>query len=130
VIKALLGKGVLPNDSPYTTGGIGLLGTAPSADALKECDTLILVGTTFPYIEFLPKPNKARAVQIDIDPARIGLRYPAEVGITGDSKLTLAALLPLLQRKQDRSFLERAQKNMRDWNEVREEHATHILPCR
>jgi pyruvate dehydrogenase (quinone) len=118
VIKALLGKAVLPDDSPYTTGGTGLLGTSPSADALKECDTFIIAGSSFPYIEFLPKPGQAKAVQIDVDPTRIGLRYPVDVGIVGDCKRVLAALLPLLQRKQDRGFLEKAQKNMRDWNEV------------
>ena len=80
---------VVPDDSPYTTGGIGLLGTRPSQEALEECDTLLMVGTTFPYIEFYPKPGQARAVQIDLDPARIGLRYPVEVGLVGDAQATL-----------------------------------------
>ena len=88
----------MPDDSPYTTGGIGLLGTEPSQDAMEDCDTLLMVGTSFPYIEFYPKPGKARAVQIDLDPARIGLRYPVEVGLVGDSRNTLRALLPLLKR--------------------------------
>jgi pyruvate dehydrogenase (quinone) len=124
VAKALLGKAVLPDDSPYTTGGIGLLGTAPSVDAMKECDTLLLAGTNFPYLEFLPKPGKARTVQIDIDPARIGTRHPVDVGLVGDCGRILAALLPLLERKTDRSFLERAQKRVGEWNELMESRAT------
>src|SRR5205085_9233703 len=91
IIKALLGKAAVPDDSPYTTGGIGLLGTRPSQEALEGCDTLLMVGTSFPYIEFLPKPGQARAVQIDLDPARIGLRYPVDVGLAGDSRRTLRA---------------------------------------
>ena len=86
IVKALLGKACVPDDSPYTTGGIGLLGTKPSQEAMEDCDTLLMAGTSFPYIEFYPKPGKARAVQIDIDPARIGLRYPVEVGLVGDSR--------------------------------------------
>src|SRR6185437_9551230 len=93
IVKPLLGKGAVPDDSPYTTGGIGLLGTAPSQEALEQCDTLLMVGTSFPYIEFLPKPDQARAIQIDIDPMRIGLRYPVEVGLVGDSGRALEALL-------------------------------------
>jgi pyruvate dehydrogenase (quinone) len=124
VAKALLGKAVLPDDSPYTTGGIGLLGTAPTSDATRECDTLILAGTNFPYIEFLPKPEQARTVQIDVDPARIGVRHPVKVGLVGDCRRILAALLPLLQRKQDRSFLEKSQERMRDWNESMERQGT------
>jgi pyruvate dehydrogenase (quinone) len=121
IIKALLGKAAVPDDSPYTTGGIGLLGTKPSQEALEECDTLLMVGTSFPYIEFLPKPGQARGVQIDLDPARIGLRYPVEVGLVGDSADTLAALLPFLERKEDRSFLERAQAGMKKWWSLMEE---------
>ena len=124
IIKALLGKAAVPDDSPYTTGGIGLLGTRPSQEALEECDTLLLVGTSFPYIEFMPKPGQARAVQIDLDPVRIGLRYPVEVGLIGDSRRTLEALLPLLEGKSDRSFLETAQKAMKEWRELMEERAT------
>ena len=93
IVKPLLGKGCVPDDSPYTTGGIGLLGTAPSQDALEECDALLMVGTSFPYIEFMPKPGQARGIQIDIDPLRIGLRYPVEVGLVGDSRATLDALV-------------------------------------
>jgi pyruvate dehydrogenase (quinone)/pyruvate oxidase len=114
----------VPDDSPYTTGSIGLLGTRPSQEALEECDTLMMVGTSFPYIEFLPKPGQARAVQIELDPRRIGLRYPVEVGLVGDSRRTLDVLLPLLERKADRSFLENAQKRMHDWRQLMEEQGT------
>ncbi len=124
IIKALLGKAAVPDDSPYTTGGIGLLGTAPSEDALQECDTLLLVGTSFPYIEFYPKPGQARAVQIDLDGARIGLRYPVEVGLSGDSRNTLRVLLPLLEKKKDQSFLKKAQKGMQSWHKLMEERGT------
>src|SRR4029434_8256723 len=85
IIKALLGKAAVPDDSPYTTGGVGLLGTRPSQEAMEQCDTLLMVGTSFPYIEFLPTPGQARAVQIDLDPTRIGLRYPVEVALPGAS---------------------------------------------
>src|SRR5437867_10476633 len=112
IIKALLGKAAVPDDSPYTTGGIGLLGTKPSQEAIENCDTLLMIGTSFPYIEFLPKPGQARAVQIELDPMRIGLRYPVEVGLVGDSKRTLQLLLPMLQRNKHRKFLERAQEGM------------------
>ncbi len=124
IIKALLGKACVPDDSPYTTGGIGLLGTAPSQDAIEKCDTLLMVGTSFPYTEFYPKPGDARAVQIDADPARIGLRYPVEVGLAGDSRATLRALLPLLRRNENRRFLEQAQKGMESWRELMEERAS------
>jgi pyruvate dehydrogenase (quinone) len=124
IIKALLGKAAVPDDSPYTTGGIGLLGTAPSEDAIQECDTLLMVGTSFPYIEFYPKPGKARGVQIDLNPERIGLRFPVEVGLVGDSGRTLRQLLPLLERKADRRFLEKAQKGMAEWWELMEERGT------
>src|SRR5262245_19437275 len=115
VIKALLGKAAVPDTSPYTTGGIGLLGTKPSQEALENCNTLFMIGTSFPYIEFLPKPGQARAVQVEIDPMRLGLRYPVEVGLVGDAKRTLQRLLPLLQRNKYRKFLERAQSGMRRW---------------
>ena len=124
IVKALLGKAAVPDDSPYTTGGIGLLGTKPSQEALEECDALLMVGTSFPYIEFYPKPGNARAVQIDLDPARIGLRYPAEIGLVGDSRRTLRELLPLLERREHRGFLEKAQKGMKDWRELMEEQAS------
>jgi pyruvate dehydrogenase (quinone) len=124
IIKALLGKAAVPDDSPYTTGGIGLLGTRPSQEAIEDCDTLLMVGTSFPYIEFMPKPGQARGVQIELDPKRIGLRYPVEVGLIGDSHNTLCELIPLLQRKQDRKFLQAAQAGMKDWRELMEKRAT------
>jgi len=124
VVKPLLGKAVVPDDSPYTTGGIGLLGTAPSQDALQECDVLIMLGTSYPYMEFLPKPGQATCVQVDIDPERIGLRHPVDVGLIGDCTAVLAALLPLIQRKDDRGFLEKAQKNMAHWNKLMTERGT------
>ncbi len=124
IVKALLGKAAVPDDSPFTTGSIGLLGTKPSQDALEECDTLLMAGTSFPYIEFLPKPGQARGVQIELDPMRIGLRYPVEVGLVGDCARTLQALLPLLTRKTERGFLESAQERMKGWLELMEERAT------
>jgi pyruvate dehydrogenase (quinone)/pyruvate oxidase len=124
IIKALLGKAAVPDDSPYTTGQIGLLGTLPSEKAIEGCDTLFLVGTSFPYMEFLPKPGQARGVQLDLDPARIGLRYPVEVGLVGDARATLQWLLPLLNRNRDRSFLEKAQEGMREWNALMKERGT------
>ncbi|HEX2172513.1 MAG TPA: thiamine pyrophosphate-binding protein, partial [Dehalococcoidia bacterium] len=124
IVKALLGKMAVPDDSPYTTGPIGLLGSKPSQEALESCDTLLLVGTSFPYIEFLPQPGQARGVQIELDPMRIGLRYPVEVGLVGDSRRTLRALIPLLQRKADRGFLEQAQSAMQDWWQTMEERGT------
>ena len=124
IVKPLLGKAVVPDDSPYTTGGLGMLGTTPSQDALEACDTLLMIGTSFPYIEFLPKPGQARCVQIDIDEARIGLRYPAEVGLVGDSRRTLQLLLPMLQRNDDREFLTKAQSGTQEWWERMMERAT------
>ena len=115
IIKTVLGKAAIPDDHPYTTGGIGLLGTKPSQEAIEQCDTLLMVGTSFPYIEFLPKPGQARAVQVDIDAARIGLRYPVEVGLVSDGRRTLQHLLPLLTRNEDRKFLEQAQAGMQQW---------------
>ena len=124
IVKALLGKACVPDTSPYTTGSIGLLGTKPSQIALEDCDTLLMVGTSFPYIEFLPKPGQARAVQIDLDPKRIGLRYPAEVGLVGDCRRVLEALLPLLDRKNNRTFLEDAQDDMAEWRKLIEKRGT------
>jgi pyruvate dehydrogenase (quinone)/pyruvate oxidase len=124
IVKALLGKAVVPDDSVFTTGQVGLLGTRPSQDAIEHCDTLLMVGTSFPYIEFYPRPGQARAVQIELDPARLGLRYPIEAGLVGDSRRTLAALLPLLSRHEDRRFLDRAQKGMQDWWRLMEEQGT------
>ena len=124
IVKALLGKASVRDDSPYTTGGIGLLGTRPSQEAMEECDTLLMVGTSFPYIEFLPKPGQARAVQIELDPIRLGLRYPVEVGLVGDSRATLGALLPLLSHRTDRGFLEKAQARMRKWRTLMDEQGS------
>jgi pyruvate dehydrogenase (quinone) len=124
VAKALLGKGALSDRSPYTTGGVGLLGTTPSQEALEECDTLLIVGSTFPYIEFYPPPGQARAVQIDIDPQRIGLRYPVECGLVGDARATLGRLHDLLERRSDRSFLEKAQNGVKDWREILARHGS------
>lgn len=124
IMKALLGKACVPDDSPYTTGGIGLLGTAASQEAMENCDALLIVGSSFPYIQFYPKPGQAKAIQIDRDPMRIGLRYPVDVGLVGDSRDTLRALIPMLKRHEDRSFLETSQKNMKDWLEVLGTRAT------
>lgn len=123
IIKPLLGKAAVPDDSPYTTGGIGLLGTEPSQDALEDCDTLFMVGTSYPYIEFLPEPGSVKCVQIDIDPQRISLRYPVDVGLVGDSKNCLRALLPMV-RQHKKGFLERAQKAKKDWRNLMEERGT------
>jgi pyruvate dehydrogenase (quinone) len=126
VIKPPLGKAVLPDDSPYTTGGIGLLGTAPSGDALKHCDVLIMAGAGMPYMEFYPKPGEAKCVQIDYNPERIGLRYPTDVGLVGDCGVVLRALLPLIERKANRGFLEQAQDGMQAWNKLMEMRGTRM----
>ncbi|HEY7289064.1 MAG TPA: thiamine pyrophosphate-requiring protein [Vicinamibacterales bacterium] len=115
VAKALLGKAVLPDDVPYVTGAIGLLGTKPSWDLMTGCDTLLMVGTNFPYSEFLPKPGQARAVQIDIDGRMLGLRYATELNLIGDAGETLRVLLPYLQRKSDRSWRQQIEKNISEW---------------
>jgi pyruvate dehydrogenase (quinone) len=124
IVKPLLGKAVVPDRSPYTTGGIGLLGTSPSQDAMQECDTLLIAGSSFPYLEFYPKPGKARTVQIDIDPTRVGLRHPADVGLIGDCRTVLRALLPLLETKSDESFIDKARERMKDWSRLMEERGT------
>jgi pyruvate dehydrogenase (quinone) len=123
VVKALLGKAAVPDDSPYTTGGIGLLGTEPSQDAIEGCDTLFIIGSSFPYIEFLPEPGSVKCVQIDIDPQRISLRHPANVGLVGDSKTCLRALIPLLET-HDKGFLVRAQKAKTDWQTLMDQRGT------
>ena len=116
VAKALLGKYVVPDDLPFVTGTLGLLGTAPSSKMMEDCDTLLMVGTCYPYSEFLPKEGQARGIQIDIDARNIGLRYATECNLIGDSKETLAALLPLLQRKTDRSWVEGIAKGRERWH--------------
>lgn len=123
IVKPLLGKAAVPDDSPYTTGGIGLLGTEPSQDAIEDCDTLFMVGTSFPYIEFLPEPGDVKCVQIDLDPQRISLRYPADVGLVGDSKICLRALLPMV-RQHKKGFLEKAQKAKKEWQKLMNERGT------
>ncbi|MBV9862153.1 MAG: pyruvate oxidase [Alphaproteobacteria bacterium] len=124
VAKPLLGKASLPDRHPHCIGGVGLLGTRPGQEALESCDTLLIVGSSFPYIEFYPKPGQARAVQIELDPKKVGLRYPIEVPLIGDSIAVLRQLIPLLQRHEDRSFLEEMQKNMAEWRETMEERGT------
>jgi len=123
IVKALLGRAVVPDDSAYTTGTVGLLGTKPSQEAMETCDTLLMVGTSFPYLEFLPKPGHAKGVQIELDPKRIGLRFPVEVGLVGDCRRILRHLLPRLKRKGNRSFLEKAQKGMEDWRKIMHDRA-------
>src|SRR4051794_20907646 len=123
VAKALLGKPVLPDDLPFVTGPIGLLGSKPSWDLMMGCDTLLMVGSGFPYAEFLPEEGQARGVQIDIDGRALGIRYPMEVNLTGDSAETLRALLPLLQRKEDRSWREKIEGEVAKWWETLEARA-------
>jgi pyruvate dehydrogenase (quinone) len=115
VAKALLGKAAVPDDLPFVTGSLGLLGTKPSWDLMKQCDTFLMVGSAFPYSEFLPEPGDARGVQIDIDGANLSLRYPMEYSLIGDSKQTLAALLPLLKQNENRSWREGIEKNVSEW---------------
>jgi pyruvate dehydrogenase (quinone) len=115
VAKALLGKAVLPDNLPFVTGSIGLLGTKPSWDLMKGCDTFLMVGSAFPYSEFLPKPGAARGVQIDIDGSRLSLRYPMEVNMVGDSATTLRALLPMLTRKEESSWRRGIEKGLGEW---------------
>ncbi|MBV9458950.1 MAG: pyruvate oxidase [Bradyrhizobium sp.] len=118
VAKSLLGKAVLADDSPLTTGGIGDLGTAPSSWIMKSCDTVLILGSTMPWEEYYPRPGQARGIQIDLKADRIGLRYPVEIGLVADVKATLQSTIPLLQRKSDRSFLTEAQQRMSDWNKM------------
>jgi len=132
IIKAMLGKAVIPDDHPYSLGGIGLLGTEPSSDAMSETDTLFMVGTSFPYIEYLPKPGQAIGIQIDIKPEKIGLRYPVRIGLIGDSKQVLSELIPLLHdRRTGRNdndlsiqFLKSKQDAMKKWNELLNEQSS------
>jgi pyruvate dehydrogenase (quinone) len=123
VAKALLGKAVLPDDLPFVTGSIGLLGTKPSWELMSECDTLLMVGSSFPYPEFLPPIKQARGVQIDLDPRNLSLRFPMEVALQGDAAETLRALLPFLKPKADRSFRERIEASIREWWQVLERRA-------
>jgi pyruvate dehydrogenase (quinone)/pyruvate oxidase len=123
IVKALLGKAVVPDDSPYTTGGIGLLGTEPSQDALERCDTLFMVGSSFPYIEFLPEPGTVKCVQIELDSQRVSLRHPADVALVGDARTCLRALIPML-KKHDLGFLKKAQEGKSKWQKLMEERGT------
>jgi pyruvate dehydrogenase (quinone) len=123
VAKALLGKFAVPDDLPFVTGAIGLLGTQPSWELMSRCDTLLMVGSAFPYSEFLPKEGQARGVQIDVDGRKLSLRYPMEINLVGDSALTLQALLPHLRRKEDRRWRDRIEASVRDWWAVLEARA-------
>jgi pyruvate dehydrogenase (quinone)/pyruvate oxidase len=125
VVKALLGKAVIPDDNPLALGGLGLLGTAPSEEAMEKADTLLMVGTSFPYSDYLPEPGQVKAVQIDIKGDRIGMRYPVTVGLVGDSRATLRALDPLINaRARDSSFLEEMQHKMADWWKLMEKRGS------
>ena len=129
IAKALLGKMAVPDDLPNVTGAIGLLGTAPSWKMMEDCDTLLMVGSSFPYSEFLPKPGQARGVQVDIEPRQLGLRYPMEINLVGDARLTLQALLPLLKAREDRAWRDTIESNVRDWWRVLETRAmTDAVP--
>jgi pyruvate dehydrogenase (quinone) len=123
VAKALLGKDVLPDDLPFVTGSIGLLGTRPSYEMMRDCDTLLTVGSNFPYTQFMPEFDQARAIQIDIDAKWIGMRYPYELNLVGDAAATLRALLPQLTRKEDRSWRETIEKNVSGWWQTMEAEA-------
>ncbi|MFI5695306.1 thiamine pyrophosphate-requiring protein [Kribbella sp. NPDC051586] len=123
VAKALLGKDVLSDDLPWVTGSIGLLGTRPSYEMMMDCDTLLVVGSNFPYSQFLPPFDQARAIQIDLDPTMIGMRYPFEVNLVGDAARTLRELIPLVQRKQDRSWRSGIESNVERWWEIMERRA-------
>jgi pyruvate dehydrogenase (quinone) len=123
VAKALNGRAALPDDLPFVTGAIGLLGTKPSDDMMEGCDTLLMVGTSFPYSEWLPEPGKARAVQIDVDAGRLGIRYPVDVAMVGDARETLRALIPLLTRKDDRSWREEIEQGVASWWRLLDERA-------
>ena len=123
VAKALLGKAAVPDDLPFVTGSLGLLGTKPSWDLMKGCDTLLMVGSAFPYSEFLPNPGAARGVQIDVDGSRLSLRYPMEINMVGDSATTLRALLPLLKQKTDTSWTRKIESGLKSWWKLLEERA-------
>jgi pyruvate dehydrogenase (quinone) len=123
VAKALLGKAVVPDDIPFVTGAIGLLGTRPSWEMMRDCDTLLMVGSSFPFVEFLPEEGQAKAIQIDIDPSMIGIRYDIDVGLIGDARATLQALLPLLDKNEDRSFQDQIAEGVARWWDVVETRA-------
>lgn len=124
IVKALLGKDAVPDDSPYSVGGIGVVGTRAAVNAFRECDGLLIVGSCFPYMEFLPKPGQAACVQIDHKPEHIGLRYPTDIGLAGDAQATLRALLAKLSPNEDRAFLQKAQEDMKQWRELMDERSS------
>lgn len=126
IVMPLLGKGVVADDHPLTTGGTGLLGTRPSQEAIEACDTLVIVGSSFPYIEYYPAPGQAKCVQIELDPKRVSLRYPVDAALVGDSRRVLQMLLPRLDRHPDRSFLETAQAGMSEWRALMKERGTRM----
>jgi pyruvate dehydrogenase (quinone) len=123
VAKALLGKAALPDDLPFVTGSIGLLGTTASYELMSNCDTLFMIGTSFPYAEWLPMEGQAKCVQIDLDGRRVGMRYPVDAQLIGDAKETLRELNPLLERKQDRSWREQIEQQVAEWWRVVEDRA-------
>jgi pyruvate dehydrogenase (quinone) len=120
IVKALLGKAVIPDEHPLSLGGIGMLGTTPAVNAMEECDTIFIVGSSFPYVTYLPDPDKCVGVQIDDQADKIGLRFPVRVGLVGDARVTLEALSQYIDKKEDRSFLSDKQDEMRDWWELME----------
>ena len=124
IVKALLGKAVVPDYNSYSIGGISLLGTGPASDAMSEADTLFMIGTSFPYIDYLPRPGQARGIQIDIKQEKVGVRYPVDIGLVGDSKLTLSALIPLLHQKTNLEFLKSKQVAMKNWNKLIKERSS------
>jgi pyruvate dehydrogenase (quinone)/pyruvate oxidase len=124
IVKALLGKDAVPDDSPYCAGGTGVVGTRPSYEAFAQCDALVIVGSSFPYIEFLPQPGQCVCVQIDDKPERIGLRHPVDVGLVGDARETLRELIPRLERNENRDFLTQIQSSIREWWKLMEQRGT------
>lgn len=130
IIKALLGKSVIPEDHPLNLGGLGMIGTEPASDAMSEADALLMIGTSFPYLEYLPKPGKAKGVQIDINPEKIGLRYPIDVGLIGDSQSTIKEIIPSVKKRSDRKFLKSKQNAMKRWNKKLKSKAREATPLK
>ena len=126
IIKPLLGKAVVPDDSPYTTGGIGLLGTAPSQEALQDCDTLIIAGSSFPYLEFYPKPGQAKGIQIDLMLPGSACGIRSKSAWSDNAGMLLRALLPLIHEKKKRAFLEKTQKDVQQWNALMDERGNRM----
>lgn len=130
IVKALLGKSVVPDNHPLSIGGLGMIGTEPASDAMAQADVLFMIGTSFPYTEYLPSPGKARGIQIDINAKKIGIRYPIEVGLVGNTKHTLKELLPYLKANKNQSFLESKQKAMKKWNNKLESRSRESVPLK